>query len=85
MEGSFSLLKEGEEGCLGVQMVGRPTLDFGSGHEIEPCVGLSAGHGACFRFSLCPSLPLLRFLAFLKKRGEIEDMEPNPPAPRNTP
>lgn len=47
------------------QSVRRPTLDFGSGHdlqghEIEPHIKLFAGHGACLRFSLPLPLPLPR-------------------------
>ena len=42
------------------QSVEHSTLNFGSGHEIKPYVGLRAEHGACLRFSLSLSLsPLL--------------------------
>ena len=37
------------------QPVKCPTLDFGSGSEIEPHAGLCARHGGCLGFSL--SLP----------------------------
>ena len=41
------------------QPVKRPTLDFGSGHDlrvikIEPRVQLCTGHGACLGFSPSP-------------------------------
>ena len=49
------------------QSVEHPTLDFGSGHHLwvmgpspKSC---STGHGACLRFSLSPSAPLLCFLS----------------------
>ena len=47
--------------------VKHPTLDFDSGYETEPCVGLCAEHGNCWRFSFPFPLSLPRKIIKNKK------------------
>ena len=58
------------------QLTERPTLDFGTGHGlvvrgVEPCVGPCAEHGACLRFFLSPSAPLLLCMLSLSLKKEL--------------
>ena len=62
-------------GSWRVQLVMRPTLDFGSGHDLKPCVGLCAKHGVCLRFSLSLPLPLLTCSLSLSLKSQTK----NPP------
>ena len=56
-------IKESNFGVAGVaQFVKRPTLHFGSGHDLtvpetQPSVRLPAGHAVCLGFSLALPLP----------------------------
>ena len=60
--GSHKLAKT--PGTRVAQSIKRPTLDFGLGRdlmvrEIEPRVGLCAGHGTCLRFSLSKKIIII--------------------------
>jgi len=49
------------------QLVKHPTLDFGSGYDIKPCVMLCSQWGICLRLSLSLSLSFCPYPLSLSK------------------